>query len=219
MIDDNEKTGFKDNYTARRTCNGIYTLRLREQLFKVFKFVWLREKTDPETVAKKFAIASTAEDYSTFLDFFVVDYEEFIKQLNADEDDWSMEKYLDELGKQCGEYGEELDSLEDYYAYIRDVQNATLMYNFGNEYEIIAEIVSSEDVDIAEVKAELEQIYQDDEIKAMKKCDFDINDYDDFKCVTVETNIEGSLESGQYDEMDIYLVKIDGAWKVIARSR
>lgn len=54
----------------------------------------------------------------------------------------------------------------------------------------------------------------DDEMKAMKKCGFDIKDCDEFVRVTLEIEISGSEDEDEA-EVNVYLAKDGSKWKVL----
>lgn len=202
------ETGFKAKFAAfmadkRKRNIAIIAVAVILVVILLFAVVF---KSNPEDVAEKFAVALIEGDYEKAYSYLVVDYEDFMKEkIDARDGDW--EDYLEDLSDL---YDEDFDSYSDYLAYISEDTKDDLEDEYGDDYKITVTDIDSDDVKKKEAKSWLSS----DEMKAMKKCGFDVKDCDEFMCVTVELAIEGSEDEDEA-ELEVYLAKDGAKWKVI----
>lgn len=171
-------------------------------------FIALLGGGSPKSVAKKYVKAELEGDMKAAFSVMAGKMQKcYEKEL--------MDEYKDEMFEMMEEQCDELDikanikNFNQYYKAVKKVTKAEMNEEFGKGYKVKIKIRSVDDLRSSEIEAIQEvydnEMYEDyinaDKIKKGKK-------------VTVAVIIEGK-ESDDTDEIEVYVVKYKGKWKVV----
>lgn len=186
----------------------------------------------PEEVAEEVTLGFVEDDCDIMNGHYVRSYEEALPVYWAKYIEWAVDNgYASELYEEYegkidtwDDYlefrselaDEEFDSMDDYAEFYRDQMKDEIEDIYG-DYTVSTEATDIDDISKKKVKKAIEEVYgerADVYLESLEECGFDIDDCDNFKCVTVEYTIEG--EDDDYEgETKVYLVKVGMSWKYV----
>lgn len=161
---------------------------------------------NPEAVAKAFVKAELLQDVREVKDLYAYDYEAELKDEAIDEFG-DEETFFEEFGE---EIGEKISSWNAAYAAAKKMYKEQLEEEFG-KYTLsvsVTDTIEMDEDELEDVKGDLEDYVSDGYLSAK-----DWKSIEEGVIVTVEIVIEGE-EDEEESIFDVYLVKVDGKWKV-----
>lgn len=165
----------------------------------------------PKAVAKRYLKAGLMQDNATVCKLTAYDFKAYTMMMprifNPDLDE---EAYFEQRAE---EYDEDITSWKDLFAVEKKLHKETLEDTFG-KYKLTVEVTREKDISEKKAKSELE-----DWLELLEaETDFDSDIVEDCKVITAKIKLIGEDET-ERDTAQIYLCKVNGAWKVLYHGK
>lgn len=156
----------------------------------------------PESVAERY-VKAYMTDEKTRAKLMAYDYQEYLCYYYDGDEEAFFEARSDQ-------YDTDISNWNEYYKVYDASQKESLEDNYG-KFKVTAETTRTKDISIK--KLEDDMSWWLDRLEE-RLGSFDRDDIQDAKIVTVKCKIKGEDDSDR-ENMEVYVVKIHGSWKVL----
>lgn len=163
--------------------------------------------TSPEYVALKYGEAVATWDLKGQAELAAYDFKSNYLYSEKTHSFTDEETYFEDMSDQLNE---DITNWDEYFEAVRQFLSDTYE-SVDGEYTVTCELTRTKDVSVKKVY----NTNKDFISRIERTTDFDYNDVDECKQITVKAKYDTDEEGIQRRTIDIFLVKINGSWRVL----